>query len=122
MKVVLQVVAEEMQKLDIAYDYLEWKTTPVPNNYAVGEYSDTNYIPESNTSEGEMIITLWNRVGSTEDVIDRNEKIKKHFKDFKILKNDVAVAINYLNALPVLQESDLRKQEIRLDVQYWEGD
>jgi hypothetical protein len=122
MKEVLQVFAEEMRKLSIDYDYLEWKTTPIPNTYVIGEYSDIIYTPENNTSEGEMLVTVWNRVGSTEDVINTNEQIKKHFKDFKIIKNNVAISINYLNALPVLQESDLRKQEIRLDVQYWEGE
>ena len=69
-----------------------------------------------------MLVSIWNRVGSTEDVISVNETLKNHFKDFKIVKNNIAISISYYNALPAMQEDNIRKQEVRFDVSYWEGE
>ena len=43
----LKEFAEAMTKLNINYDFMEWKTTPIPYPYFVGQYFIDNYVAES---------------------------------------------------------------------------
>lgn len=123
MKELLQVISDELEELELNYDYLVWKITPYPYPYIVGEYYENNYIQEQHKSEGEFLLTVWDRNTSNEKIVEVNQKIKNHFRDFKTIKNNVGINISYANSLPVLEEAEhLKKQEIRLDVQYWEGE
>ena len=123
MKELLLVVSEELAKLNIDYDYLAFKTVPIPYPYVVGEYYENGYSYESNMSNGEFLLTVWDRNKTNERLIELNEKIKQHFADFRTIKNKVAISIGYSTSLPVEQDSDdLKKQEIRLDISYVKGE
>lgn len=122
MKELLKLFSDELEALNINYDYLMWKTTPIPYPYTVGEYYENGYIEEEHKSEGEMLLTVWDRSKTNENLIEINDKVKKHFSDFKKIVNNTSIHISYSNSLPVLQEAeDLKKQEIRFDIEYWEG-
>ncbi len=121
MKNLLNVVAQSLKKLNINYDYLELKNK-LKYPYVVGEYFENEYIEETHCSKGEFLLTIWDKNLSSTNILDVNQKIKKKFADLKIIKNNTAISLSYSNSLPVLQDIDnLKKQEIRIDVQYFEG-
>lgn len=121
MKNLLSIVAEIMKELNLNYDYLELKSK-LNYPYIVGEYYENEYIEESHCSKGEFLLTIWDKNLSSMNVIEINQKIKKKFADLKIIKNGTAISLSYSNSLPVLQDIDnLKKQEIRIDIQYFEG-
>lgn len=123
MKELLLVISEELYKLNIDYDYMIFKTTPLPYPYVVGEYYENGYSYESNMSEGEFLLTLWDRNKSNERLINLNETIKEHFADFRVIKNNVAMSISYSSSLPIEEDNDdLKKQELRLDIKYVKGE
>ena len=122
MKELLKLFSEELEALGINYDYLVWKVTPIPYPYTVGEYYESNYIEEEHKSEGEMLLTVWDRSKTNEGLIEVNQKLKKHFGDFRKIVNNTSIHISYSSSLPVLQEAEnLKKQEMRFDIEYWEG-
>ena len=122
MEELLRVISDELEKLEINYDYIEYKTTPYSHPYVVGEYYENNYIDEEHKSEGEILLTIWDKNKSNKNIVDLNVKIKRHFGDFRKISNNTTIHISYSNSLPVIQEAEnLRKQEVRLDVEYWEG-
>lgn len=122
MEELLRVISDELEKLEINYDYIEYKTAPYPYPYVVGEYYENNYIDEEHKSEGEILLTIWDRNKSNKNIVDLNVKIKNHFRNFISIRNNTTIHISYSNSLPVIQEAEnLRKQEVRLDVEYWEG-
>lgn len=121
MKELLNVMSDIMKELNLNYDYLELKSK-LKYPYVVGEYYENEYIEESYCSKGEFLLTIWDKNLSSINVIEINQKIKKKFADLKIIKNSTAISLSYSNSLPVLQDIDnLKKQEIRIDVQYFEG-
>ena len=121
MKDLLNTVSEIMQSLKINYDYLELKGK-LKYPYVIGEYFENDYIQESHCSKGELLLTVWDKNMSSEDIIEVNQKIKKEFADLKVIKNNTAISFSYNNSLPVLQDIDnLKKQEIRIDIQHFEG-
>ena len=121
MKELLNTISEIMKLLEINYDYLELKSK-LKYPYVIGEYFENEYIEESHCSKGEFLLTIWDKNLSSMKIIEFNQKIKKKFADLKIIKNNIAINLSYSNSLPVLQDIDnIKKQEIRIDVQYFEG-
>ncbi len=121
MKELLNTISEIMKLLEINYDYLELKSK-LKYPYVIGEYFENEYIEESHCSKGEFLLTIWDKNLSSMKIIEVNQKIKKKFADLKIIKNNIAINLSYSNSLPVLQDIDnIKKQEIRIDVQYFEG-
>ena len=100
------------------------RTRKHDNEWTFGTKNYENgYSYESNMSEGEFLLTLWDRNKTNERLINLNETIKTHFADFRIIKNNVAMSISYSTSLPVEEDNDdLKKQEIRLDVKYVKGE
>ncbi len=121
MKDLLNTISEVMELLEINYDYLELKSK-LKYPYVIGEYFENDYIEETHCSRGELLLTVWDKNLSSMKIIEVNQKIKKKFADLKVIKNNIAISLSYSNSLPVLQDIDnLKKQEIRIDVQYFEG-
>lgn len=121
MKELLNTVSKIMEKLNMNYDYLELKGK-LKYPYIIGEYFENEYIEESHCSRGEFLLTVWDKNMSSTNIIEINQKLKKEFADLKIIKNNTAISLSYSNSLPVLQDIDsIKKQEIRIDVQYFEG-
>lgn len=120
MKELLNVISKTMLELGINYDYLELKNQ-LSYPYVIGEYFENNYVKETNGSEGEFLLTIWDRNLSSINIIETNQKIKKAFGDLRIVQNGTAIHLSYANSLPELQDADdLKKQEIRIDVKYYE--
>lgn len=120
MKQLLCVMSELMDQLEINYDYLELKKN-LSYPYVIGEYFESNYNFETHCSEGEFLLTLWDRNVSSENIINLNDKIKKKFGELREIKDGTSIFFNYANSMPEQQESDnLKKQELRIDVKYFE--
>ncbi len=118
----LKTFAEAMEELNINYDFMEWKTTPVPYPYFVGQYFIDNYVAESGLTEGQILLVGWDRNNSFKKLVEIDNKVKNYFAEYKkVLSNGSSISINYFNSNSEYAESnDLRKIEIRLDFSLWE--
>lgn len=119
----LKVFAEAMNELNINYDFMEWKTTPVPYPYFVGQYFIDNYVAESGLTEGQILLVGWDRNNSFKNLVDIDNKVKHYFREYKKVVNNKSMNINYFQSNSEYAESNnLRKIEIRLDFSLWEGE
>lgn len=119
----LSTIAEEMEKLNINYDYGLYKKTPIEYPYMVGKYFPSDFRYEDMTTEGEFLLEAWDRNLSFLNLVELDNKIKKHFGDFKTIKNNVGISISYfISSLEDSEDGELKKLQIRLEFSYWEGE
>lgn len=120
MREILNVMSNVMDELGLTYDYMELKKS-VSYPYVIGEYFENNYSNETYCTEGEFLLTLWDRNVSNMNIISLHEEIKNKFRELRVTKNGNVILFNYANSLPEQQEDgNLKKQEIRIEVKYYE--
>lgn len=117
-KELLKVINDELLSLGINYEYGEYKGE-LKYPYAVGEYSENNYQYETNVTNGEFILVVFQR-GNELDLINIKEKVKNRFADFRKVVNGGTINVSYRNKL-FIREADLKKMEIYLDTKTMEG-
>ncbi len=122
MNILLKVFAEAMKELEINYDFMEWKTTPVPYPYFVGQYFVDNFVAENNQTEGQLLLVGWDRNESFINLIDIEIELKRYFSDYRYSENGTSVSINYVGSNSEHYDGDeLKKIEMRFDFYLWEG-
>lgn len=115
----LEVIKKELSKFN--YEYGEYNGELV-YPYIVGEYNESNHIYENNTTNGEMILTCFNR-GSELDLINIKEQIKNIFADYRANTTSGTIFISYRNKLFIRSgEAELKKMEIYLDTICMKGE
>lgn len=123
MKEMLNVIAKQMQLLNINYDFMSWKTSPIPYPYTVGKYFISSYERESGMTSGEFVLTAWDRSQSYFNLVELEQKIKNHFKDFRAISNGTGMNLNFYYSSPVEDDTDdFKKLELRLEFSFWEGE
>lgn len=121
MKKLLSIISQEMSNLGIDYSYLYNEKSKVTYPYVTGEYTESEYIFEDNSSHGDMLLECWSRENDL-ILIELAEKIKKHFEDYYYSEKGFGVHIVYNSAFPVrTNDNDLFKYEIHLNTVYWKG-
>lgn len=105
---------------DFNYEYGEY-TGELKYPYIVGEYNETGYTFENGISDGEIILTCFQR-GSELDLINIKEQIKNIFADYRANTKSGTVYISYRNKLFIRSgEAELKKMEIYLDTKILKG-
>lgn len=115
----LRVINDELKKLGINYEYGEY-TKKLKYPYAVGEYSENDYQYETNITNGEFILVVFQK-GNELDLINIKEKVKKLFADFRQVVEGGTIYVSYRNKL-FIREANLKKMEIYLDTKTMEGE
>jgi hypothetical protein len=116
----LKIVNDEMLKLNINYEYGEYKGE-LKYPYVVGEYNERDYKHEDNITSGEFILTVFHR-GSENDLINIKEQIKNVFADFRASTTNGTAFISYRTKLFIRSgEEELKKMEIYLDTKSLKG-
>lgn len=119
----LNTIAEELASIGVDYDYGSWKQQPIPYPYVVGKYFPSDYRNEDHTTEGEFMLEAWDRNNTFSRLVELDNKIKNHFRDFRKVKNNVGMQISYfISSLEEQDDAELKKLQIRLDFSYWEGE
>lgn len=123
MKELLKLISDEMSNLGINYDFMIWKQKPVIYPYCVGQYFILDSSAENGKTEIEFWLEAWDRNPSYKNLVDIDEKVRKHFIDYRKIINGIAITISYLNSSLEREEDDeLRKLQIKLSVVLWEGE
>lgn len=120
---VLQFINEQMEALQIPYEFGEW-TSDVHYPYFVGEGTELEPMTEDGASEISFILTGFHR-GNFITLEEIKEKIKRHFPSVHGLRAQTengAIAVFYGGAFYVpTGEAKLRKIQINLKIKTWEG-
>lgn len=120
---VLNIIAKELTSLGINYDLMTWKTTPIPYPYCVGQYFIVDYSAESGKTEVEFLLDAWDRNTSYINLVEIDDKVKKHFGEYRNISNGIGMTISYLTSYLEREEDDeLKKLQIKLNISFWEGE
>lgn len=122
MEEVLKIINEQMKALGVEYYYLYNNAPKVNYPYVTGEFTQNNYSYEDGSNNGDMLLECWSR-GSQLSLVYLLQRIKEHFEDLRIVKDDIVAHISFNSAYPVrTNDVELLKTEIHLDITYWEGE
>lgn len=119
---VLGFIAEKLEEINVDYEFGQWTTSPVPEPYFIGEYSESPPMDESGLQETTFIITGTAR---TWFLLEQEKtKIENLFSKVggltAILENHSGVAIFYENAFNVpTGDAELKRIQINLLVKEW---
>ena len=119
----LGVIAEELKKIDVPYEFMRWTSTPT-YPYWIGEYSETAVFTEDGYKENTVTLTGTTK-GAWLELEQARTKIEKHFHPICGLRKSTdegAVLIFYENSFPVpTGEEDLKRIQINLKIKEWKG-
>lgn len=123
MEDVLAVVNDQLQKLGINYEFGSMTESPPKYPYWVGEYSEPAGTTEDGKEEPTVILTGFSR-GKHIALEKQKSIIKDHFRHgvSVITENNVLVVIFYGGSLPIpLEDDDLKKCQVNLQIKTWKG-
>lgn len=111
-----------LEKLGIPYEFMDWTSTPIPETYWVGEYTEIESMNEDGYEESTFILT-----GTTKrkfiDLESVKEKLKESFPSdgrTAILDSGSGIAIFYSDSFPVPSiEEGIRRLQINLRIKEW---
>lgn len=121
---VLGIATNEMNIIDVPYEFMRWTSNIIPDRYWVGEYTETATDTEDGYEEGTLILT-----GTTSNLwsvlMQDREKIKDHFptiSGLRLTTDTGVVVIFYENSFPVpTGEANLKRIQVNLKIKAWKG-
>ena len=121
---VLGVIANELEKIGIPYDFMRWKSTP-QYPYWVGEYSEIPTDNEEGYKEFTMMLTGTTNGDSWLALEEQKNNIESHFPSVCGLRTTTdtgSVTIFYENAFPIdTGDANLKRIQVNLCVKEWKG-
>ena len=116
---ILEVLNQEMEKLNINYSFMRY-ICEVPNYpYFVSDYTERDFSPEEQKTSGELLISGWSR-NNVSELIAVKEILKRHFDEYSVVKDGYAVVIHYeVGSVIDSGEADLFKIIIKLSFKEW---
>lgn len=121
----LKVINEQMEAIEIPYEFNEWTSETIPKLYFVGEeYREDEIETEDGSSSASMILTGFHR-GKYIALEEAKEKIKQRFHPVFGLRSPtdsgvIAVFFNDAFSIPS-GEANLTKIQINLKFKEWKG-
>lgn len=123
MKTVLGIIADELSKISVPYEFMEW-TDAVRYPYFVGECQEVPPTAEDGGKEFTFLLTGTTK-GTWLDLEQFRSIVETHFDPIHGLRTSVedgGVAIFYENSFPVpTGEADLKRIQINLRIKKWKG-
>lgn len=122
----LKVINEQMEILEIPYEFNEWTSEPIPKMYFVGEeYREDEIENEDGASTASMILTGFHR-GKYIALEEAKEKIKQHFHPvdgWRSPTDSGVIAVFFNDAFSIPSgEANLTKIQITLKIKEWKGE
>lgn len=122
-KKVLKFINDELVKLGVNYEFMEWSEETVPITYFIGEYQEDESVNEDGLQDTTFILTGTTR-STWFELEDIKEKIENNFPQIEgktaILDNGSGIAVFYGNSFPVPTGNDeLKRIQINLKIKEW---
>ena len=116
----LQFISNELDALNINYQFGEWTTDPVPDPYFVGEYTESDSLTKDEDGLQEITFMLTGTGTTWIALEEAKSKIEGNFMKTAILPNGNGIAVFYSGALIVpTGDADLKRIQINLTIKEW---
>lgn len=111
-----------LDELGIPYELMEWTSTPVPDTYWTGEYTETESMNEDGSEESTFMLTgtTMKKYFELESV---RQKLKEHFPAYgkkAILNSGSGIVVMYSDSYPIpsIQEG-VHRLQVNLKIKEW---
>lgn len=119
-KAALKFIADELDELNINYEFGGWSTDPVPDPYFVGEYTESESLTKEEDGYQEISFIL---TGTSRQWILLEEAkaiIEKNISKTAILPNGNGIAVFYAGSLIIpTGDAELKRIQINLTIKEW---
>lgn len=111
-----------LDELKIPYQFMEWTSTPVPDTYWTGEYTEVESMNEDGSEESTFILT-----GMTNKKYFELESVKQKLKEYftaygkkAILESGSGIVVMYSDSftVPSIQEG-IHRLQVNLKIKEW---
>ena len=115
----LKYIADQLSSIGIDYEFGQWSSSPVPDPYFVGEYTESDPLTEDGLQESTMILTgtsseSWLGLETAKATIESN------ISKTAILPNGNGIAVFYSGSFIVpTGDATLKRIQINLTVKEW---
>jgi len=123
MEEILTVINSEMEGLELNYEFERMTQSPPKYPYWVGDYTESEPITEDGEESFTFFLNGFARGNVSSLEIERT-KIKNYFKHgiSVFTESGVAVSISFGGSFSTpLEENDLKKCQITLQIKIWKG-
>lgn len=111
-----------LDELEIPYQFMEWTSTPVPDTYWTGEYTEVESLNEDGLEESTFILT-----GTTNKKYIELESVKQKLKEYftaygkkAILESGSGIVVSYSDSYPIPSiEEGIHRLEVKLKIKEW---
>lgn len=121
----LKFINEQMEALNIPYQFGEWASKTVPDTYFVGELMDEPTTTEDGAEVSAFLLTGFNRGGQYITLETVKKQIKQHFNKVVGLSAKTesgSINVAYENSFYIPSgEADIKKIQINLKIKEWKG-
>lgn len=119
----LGVIAEELARIGIEYEFEEWTSSTIPPVYWIGEFTENETINEDGLHESAFTLTGFTHEKWIRLITDK-EKIESLFPPIVErcygLDNGSRLAIIFNSSFPVPDNTmDIKKIQINLNIKEW---
>jgi hypothetical protein len=109
----------------IPYEFMEWSSSPIPDPYWVGQYSEIPSVDEGGEFESDFLL-----IGTTKkkylDLESVKDQVREMFPEYgltEILSNGWGIMVAYDTASPIPSiEEGIHRIQITLKVKEWKGE
>lgn len=116
----LNFISDELEALNINYQFGVWTTDPVPDPYFVGEYTESDSLTRDEDGLQETTFMLTGTGTTWISLEQAKSKIESNFSKTAILPNGNGIAVFYSGSLIVpTGDAELKRIQINLTIKEW---
>lgn len=112
-----------LDELKIQYEFMEWTSTPIPDSYWVGEYTEIEPLNEDGLEETMFILTGTTIRNKYIELENAKQKLKEYFTTeglTAILESGSGIAVFYSDSFPVASvQEGVRRLQVNLRIKEW---
>jgi len=123
MEEMLTVINSLMESLGLNYEFERMTQSPPKYPYWVGDYTEGEPVTEDGEEPFTFFLTGFARGNSVSSLKKERTKIKEHFKHgISVMESGAAVSISFGGSFSTpLEENDLKKCQVTLQIKVWKG-
>ena len=116
----LKYISDQLQALNVNYQFGEWTTDPVPDPYFVGEYTEPDSSTKNEDGYQEITFMLTGTGTTWIDLETAKETIESNISKTAILPNGNGIAVFYSGSLIIpTDDAELKRIQINLTIKEW---
>lgn len=116
----LKFISDQLEALNINYQFGEWTTDPVPDPYFVGEYTEPDSLTKDEDGFQEITFMLTGTGTTWIGLEQAKAAIETNISTTAILPNGNGIAVFYSGSLIVpTGDAELKRIQINLTIKEW---